>query len=767
MINIKDNVFHLKTTHTSYVFFVNEKGHLEHLHYGALLDVEEDITSLKRRYAFEMGSATSYDEDRGYMTNEILLETSSYGKGDYRLPMVHVEGDLGVTATDFIYQSHEIVEGYTLDKMPSSRKSKTLRIVLKDSIQNLELSLFYSVFEEENVITRHAELKNLSDTVKVIDRLYSINLDMPFEKHSLIKLDGAWIREKHISEHHLTKGIVTLDSKKGVSSSDHNPAFILKNDFGYTGLILIYSGNFEANFEVSPHDLLRVTLGVNSFDFRYRLESNETFVAPEVVLSYTNQSMNQLSNQFHQFINHHLIPKQHLKERPIIINNWEATYFDFNEKKILAIAKKAKSLGMELICLDDGWFGQRDDDTSSLGDWHVHPKKFKNGLGKLVKKIHEMDLKVGLWFEPEMINKDSELYRAHPDYAIEIPNIKPSIGRNQLLLDLNRQEVRDNIYNQVCLILDEYPIDYIKWDHNRNISDHYSKSDTKGAFNHLLTLGIYDLVSRLTSKYPHILFESCSSGGNRSDLGMMAYMPQTWTSDNTDPFERSRIQEGTSLFYPLSNMSNHVAGGVSHQMFRFSPLETRFNIACFGLLGYELDITKMMPFDEKVIKAQIAFYKEYRQVFQYGSFHRIEHRKYTAWAVVNDAQDEAVLLVYQSRMEPNPGIEKVRLDFMSEGDYLIESRKQYFNIRAFGSMVNEALPVNLTVNSNVYNTIANRYLFEANTFTKRVSSTTLKHHGFILPHEFTSTGYNEFVMPLPDHYSQLFTIKKVKEGVTQ
>ena len=445
-----------------------------------------------------------------------------------------------------------------------------------------------------------------------------------------------------------------------------------------------------------------------------------------------------------------------MKERPIIINNWEATYFDFNEKKILAIAKKAKSLGMELICLDDGWFGHRDDDTSSLGDWHVHPKKFKNGLTKLVDKIHDMGLKVGLWFEPEMVNTNSTLYKEHPDYAIVIPGVKPSLGRNQLLLDLTRKEVRDNIFDQICLILDDYPIDYVKWDHNRNISDHFSKEDSKGAFNHMLTLGVYDLVSRLTTKYPHILFESCSSGGNRADLGMMAYMPQTWTSDNTDPFERTRIQEGTSLFYPLSNMSNHVAGGVSHQMFRFSPLETRFNVSCFGLLGYELDITKNMPFDDKVIKEQTAFYKKHRHLFQYGHFHRIPHDKYTVWAVVDDNKEEAIVMVYQSRMEPNPGIKRIRLPFMAEGEYTIESRKQYFNIRAFGSLVNEALPVNLKVNSTLHNAIANRYLFASNVFN------TLKHHGFILPQEFTSTGYNEEVMALPDHYSHLFIIKKNK-----
>jgi alpha-galactosidase len=763
MIEIKDTVFHLKTNQTSYLFFVNEHRHLEHVHYGYLLEGKVDIEALKRRYAFELGSATSYDEtDRGYMLNHLLLETSSYGKGDYRLPMIHAENTDGVRSTDFLYESHEILTNYTVKSMPQSRKNKTLKITLKDHILNLTMNLFYSVFETENVITRHVEVTNTSTLDVTLDRLYSLNLDMDYHHQTLIKLDGAWIREKHIERHSLTKGIVTIDSKKGVSSADHNPAFVLEGNDGYTGLILVYSGNFEANFEVTPHDLLRVTFGINSFDFRYRLSPQKTFIGPEVVLSHHSSDLNQLSQQFHQFINQHLIPVSHQKTRPIVINNWEATYFDFNEKKILAIAKKAKQLGMELLCLDDGWFGHRDDDTSSLGDWHEHPKKLKKGLSHLIKKIKAIGLDVGLWFEPEMISKESELYQNHPDWAVQIPGVSPSIGRHQMMLDLTQKVVRDNIVKQLSDVLESHDISYVKWDHNRNSSDAYSTNDC-GAFNVQMTLGVYDIISRLTSRFPSILFESCASGGNRADLGMMAYMPQTWTSDNTDPFERLRIQAGAGLFYPLSNMSNHVASEVSHQMFRLTPLETRFNVACFGVLGYELDVTKLTPFDEKIIAKQTAFYKEHRALFQFGTFIQIPHDHYTVWAVSNDQRDEAIVLVYQEQMMPNPGFRSIKIPFLCDGAYEITTREQFFNIRAFGSLVNEALPVQLTVNSTVYNTIANRYLFKANSFKKRLSNHVLKHHGLPLPHEFTSTGYNEAVMVLPDHYSYLFIIKKIKE----
>ncbi|MEC9485631.1 MAG: alpha-galactosidase [Candidatus Izemoplasma sp.] len=764
MIKISDKVFHLSTETTSYLFCVNEHNHLEHLYYGEHLDVLDNIDAYLERYAFELGSATSYRADtRGYMLNHVKLEASTYGKGDYRLPMLHIEGKDGIRTTDFTYKSHHIITNYTVKNMPLSRKEETLKVILYDDILDLELALYYSVFTRENIITRHAEIRNCSSDDVVLDRASSINLDLLYNKQVLTKLDGAWIREKHKNTYQLTKGTLVIDSKKGVSSADHNPAFMLQDDVGITGMILMYSGNFEATFEVTPHDLLRVTLGINHFDFRYTLSKDSTFITPEVILSYSVKDETHLANQFHQFINAYVIPKQHQKARPIIINNWEATYFDFNEKKLIAIAKKAKKLGMELLCLDDGWFGHRDDDTSSLGDWQTHPKKLKKGLGKLITKINAIGLEFGLWIEPEMISINSELYIAHPEWAIQLPDTVPSIGRNQLVLDLAQQAVQDFIIETVSELLKTYNITYIKWDHNRNLTDSYTPGDNPYAHHYLYTMGLYRIIETLTTRHQDVLFESCASGGNRADLGMMYYMPQTWTSDNTDPDERLLIQEGASLFYPLSNMSNHVASEVSHQMFRKTPLETRFNVAAFGVLGYELDVTKLTPFDEKVIAKQILFYKTYRTLFQYGYFQIIPHPKYHVWAVYNDTFDQAIVMVYQHHMTPNPRIERIKIPLLTKGSYTVETREQFFNIRAFGSLVNEALPISLKVHSWLYNTIANRYLFKANTFNVTRQSTTLKHHGLILPHEFTSTGYNDQVMPLPDYNSQLFILKKIKE----
>ena len=775
MINFYDDkCFYLNTKSTTYVMQVNEQGHLEHIYYGGAIDKVKNIDDIKLTYEFELGSSTSYSKDsKGYQLNHKLWEVSTYGKGDYREPTLHVELPDGSRTLDLKYASHEILESKSIAGLPEVKKSETLAITLRDDIAKISLIMNYSVFDKEDVIVRSMELMNENENEIVLDKILSFNLDLLNRDYILSKLDGAWIRERHIDDVILSCGTFRMDSKKGVSSSDHNPFMILKQestkeDTGNAyGFGLVYSGNFEANAEVSPHGLLRLNMGINAFDFRWNVAAGESFQTPEVVLSFSSQGLTQLSDNFHRLINNFLIPERHQqKDRPILINNWEATYFDFNESKILNIAKKAKSLGMELFCLDDGWFGKRNDDFSSLGDWYYNKKKLPHGVKGLCEKINKMGLDFGIWVEPEMVNEDSDLYREHPDWVVRILGREPALGRNQLILDLSNPAVRDFLKSTLEELFSSANISYVKWDMNRNFSDVFSQYlnvKDQGKFNHLYVLGLYDILGYLKEKFPHILFESCSSGGNRFDMGMLYYMPQTWTSDNTDAFERLLIQEGTSLCYPLSSISNHVSGDRSHQNFRHTPLETRFNVAVFGVLGYELDLTTLTKFDEVAIKNQIAFYKEYRHLFQYGSFVRLRSvydSNYSIWMVINEAKDEAILGFFQKQALANPGFETIAVKDLKEAHYIIRSRTQYTNIRIFGSLVNEALPIKLKVNHLLHNLVANHYMFELDKFEKELSANQLEHSGLPLHHEFTGTGYNDKVMLMPDYGSRLFIIKE-------
>lgn len=770
----KDKTFYLETNQTSYIFRINEYNHVEHIYYGSKISPLENIDQLISKYQFELGSATSYKKEaKGYMLNHTLLEISTFGKGDYREPTLHIELPNGSRTLDFTYQSHQIINKPKVNNMPQTKKQETLEIKL--SSHHIDVYLYYTVYQEDCIV-RNIEIVNHNKEEITIDKALSCNLDMQNNDYVLSKLDGAWIRERHVTDTFLTKGTVHFDSKKGVSSSDHNPFFMIKQkdtkeDYGKAyGFALIYSGNFEANVEVSPHDLLRMNIGINSFDFRYGLKQEERFITPEVILTFSDKGLNQLSNNFHNLINHYLIQENdQSKERPILVNNWEATYFDFNKKKLLAIAKKASKLGIELFCLDDGWFGRRNDDFSSLGDWQVNKKKIPGGIEKLSKKINKLGLDFGIWVEPEMVNKDSVLYQKHPDWAIEIPKEHPSLGRNQLILDLTNKDVVEYLKQDLTRLFKQGNIKYVKWDMNRNFSDVFSqhlKKTDQGKFNHLYVLGLYELLDHLKQTFPDILFESCSSGGNRFDLGMLYYMPQTWTSDNTDAYERLLIQEGTSYCYPLSSISNHVSGHISHQTLRFTPLESRFNVSSFGVLGYELDLSKLTRFDEKVIKKQIEYYKKHRSLFQFGSFQRISsvrNSNESIWLLQNKEKDEGMLLYMQDKARPNPPLKKIPLKGFKEGMYIIQSREQYMNVRRVGTLLNHILPVKLKMNGLLHTIIANNYLYKEDTLYKEMTSDQLEHFELSLHSSFTGTGANEKVMLLPDYGSKLFNIKRRNE----
>ncbi|MBN2876054.1 MAG: alpha-galactosidase, partial [Bacilli bacterium] len=524
-------------------------------------------------------------------------------------------------------------------------------------------------------------------------------------------------------------------------------------------------------FEKSPYDLLRVQMGINSFDFFWDLASKQEFLTPEVILSYSDKGLNKLSQHYHELIQQHIIkPDWSDTERPVLYNNWEATMFDFKQSTLLKLAKKAKKLGIELFVLDDGWFGERNDDTKGLGDWIVNKKKIPLGISGLAKRINAIGLDFGIWVEPEMTNPDSNLYRNHPDWVISHPSITPSLGRNQLILDLAKQDVRHYIIQSISNLIDSANIKYIKWDMNRNFSDLYSGSlskESQGKLMHLYQLGLYEILHTLTTKYPHVLFESCASGGNRFDMAMLQYMPQIWTSDNTDGYSRQKIQYGTSYCYPQSVMGAHVSDSPSAQAVRKTPLETRFNISAFGLLGYEFDITTLTPFQTKVIRKQIDFYKQHRHLFQFGTLYRLRNpfeSNHMDLMVVSKDKREAILSTFQTLQEPNGGFETINTYMLDKNRiYHIQNRTQYFNLDNFGYLIKHALPIHLNHNGILFHLLKNRYLFETESEDQTTSGDILVNKGFVPKQNFIGSGINETVRLMGDFGSRMYYFKALEE----
>ncbi len=764
----KKRLFILNTENTTYVVGIAKYEHLLHLYHGERLERIGEQEDFLQSPPLSLGSTTNYEDDPAFSLNHVPLEAPTYGKGDYREPMLHIEDEDGYRSMDFIYERHEIVEDLVFETLPQAPKDKTLRIVLKEKTNGLRLHLHYTPFFAEDVLVRNAVVVNDTDETFILDRALSANVDFLTAEYDLLTLDGAWIRERHIHRHPLRYGVHKIDSKKGVSSSDHNPFFALLEkdagqDFGGVhGFNLIYSGNFEANIEVNPHDMLRVNLGINGFDFKWWLAPQERFVTPEAVLTYSRGGLNGMRQNMHRFIERHVVKDD--RERPVKLNNWEATYFDFNEKKILAIAKAAKKLGIECFCLDDGWFGRRDDDTTSLGEWVEHPKKLPGGLPRLSHKIKRLGLQFGLWVEPEMVNPKSDLYRRHPDWVIRHPDIAPSLGRNQLMLDLSKDVVVDHLSKTLIDLFERADVDYVKWDMNRNVSDLYSQGrprSEQGKLAHAYVLGLYTVLERVKRALPDVLFESCASGGNRFDLGMLHYMPQTWSSDNTDAHARLAIQQGTSLPYPLSSTANHVSDDVSHQVLRHTPLESRFNVACFGVLGYELDIRKRPRFDRCVMKEQIAFYKANRALFQRGTFYDLSEEEDRRFLVVDDAKRRAALGLFQGLNPPNPGHQTIRLSGLDpDKTYRIRNRRQYENIKRFGRLTQHAMPIRLKPHGALFNWLSNRFRFEVERFETVQSGAELMRRGLVLPARFCGTGYDASMRVLPDFSSRLYVIEE-------
>lgn len=665
--------FHLFNQHLSYVLCVLPNGHIGNLYFGKRVNPKESYT-----YLLEMGSRplTSYvfEDDMTFSLQHTRQEYACYGTGDFAQPAFMIKQQDGSCLSHFTFDSFRIFSGKeSLNGLPATYveaedEATSLEITLLDRVTETRLYLLYTIYEERSVVTRSARFEQEGNQSIVLTRALSMNLDLPDMDYEWLHLDGAWSRERHVETSRLHQGVQSVYSLKGASSAEHNPFIALKRPGAdehqgeVLGFSLVYSGNFLAQVDVSPYHQTRVNMGIHPERFEWTLEKGDSFQTPEVVMVYSDAGLNQMSQTYHSLYQKRLARGMWRdKERPILLNNWEAMTFDFDEERILTLASKAADVGVELFVMDDGWFGKRNHDRAGLGDWTVNREKLPHGLTGIIEKVHAMGMRFGLWIEPEMVNKDSDLYRKHPDWIFHHPRRSQSHGRHQFILDFSREEVYQNIYQQLRRLLSEQDIDYIKWDMNRYMTEVFSltqASQHQGEIFHRYILNVYRLYEQLTTEFPHILFESCSSGGARFDPGMLHYAPQTWTSDDTDAFERIAIQYGTSMVYPLSAMGSHISEVPNQQVHRITPLSTRANVAYFGAFGYELDLSELTEKELEEVKEQIAFYKEARASFQYGTFSRLLspfEGNYTAWQVVSPDQKEVFVGVYRGLLRVNEG----------------------------------------------------------------------------------------------------------------
>ena len=674
--------FHLYNNEVSYIMRIMENGQLENLYYGKKIHDKEDFAYFHDE-AMRSQMSVCIPEPGLLSMQYTRQEYPSYGTGDYRSPAVTIAQENGSRIIDFKYAGHEIYSGKKeILPLPATyveekEEAETLEVTLHDNVMDTDLILSYTIYEAYPVITRNTKFVHKGEEKIVLERAMSVSVEFLDMDYEMVQLSGGWSRERYVKNRKLEMGIQSIQSLNGTCcGAEHNPFLALKRPHTTEsqgevyGFSLVYSGNYLGQVEVSTFDMTRVMMGINPEDFSWELESGESFQTPEVVMVYSDKGLNKMSQTYHRLYRKRLMHGEWRdKARPILLNNWEATYFDFNEEKILTIAKKAKEAGVELFVLDDGWFGARNDDYRGLGDWYVNLEKLPDGISGLSKKVEELGLKFGLWVELEMVNKDSDLYRAHPDWIISAPNRFESHARHQNVLDFSRKEVVDYIYEMIAKVIRESSISYIKWDMNRYMSEPYSKGSApceQGKVMHKYILGVYDLYTRLTTEFPHILFESCASGGARFDPAMLYFAPQTWCSDDTDASERTKIQYGTSYVYPIVSMGSHVSAVPNHQMHRITPIETRANVAYFGTFGYELDLNLLSDVEIETVKKQIAFMKENRELIQMdGDFYRLLspfEGNETAWMVVSSDKTQAVAAFYQRLNKVNASWLRLKLD---------------------------------------------------------------------------------------------------------
>lgn len=679
--NETTRIFTLTTAHTTYQMQADAQGYLLHLYYGARTAGEMDYLLNYGDRGFS-GNPNSAGSDRTYSLDALPQEYPSLGTGDFRNYALNIENADGSQCCNPVYITHEIAAGkYTLKGLPFVRaeenEAETLKIILEDPVTKVELHLLYGVLEKEDIITRSVIIKNAGKAPVTVKKAQSACLDFLHGDYDLIKFYGRHAMERNMERMPVSHESTRIGSRRGTSSHQYNPGVILagKNtneDSGSCyGMLFVYSGNFLVEAEKDQYDQTRIQMGLTDELFAYPLEAGAEFIAPEVILSYTNKGLSRLSQQYHHCIMNHICQGKYVHaNRPVLINSWEAAYFDFTGDTIVELAKEAKALGIDMVVMDDGWFGKRNDDNSSLGDWYVNEEKLGGTLTKLIERVNAEGVKFGIWIEPEMVSEDSDLYREHPDWAITIPGRKPVRSRNQLVLDFSRKEVRDEIFKRICAVLDQGNVEYIKWDMNRSLADIYAPNVTYD-----YVLGVYDFLEKLTNRYPDILIEGCSGGGGRFDAGMLYYTPQIWCSDNTDAINRTRIQYGTSFFYPVAAMGSHVSAVPNHQTGRVTSMHTRGVAAMSGTFGYELNPALLNAKEKAEIRAQLAQYREYQELIREGDYYRLSNPfqdNFAAWMVVSDDRSKALVSVIRLTAEANPPAAYVTLKGMEEDAFYRE-----------------------------------------------------------------------------------------------
>lgn len=679
--NETTRIFTLTTAHTTYQMQADAQGYLLHLYYGARTAGEMDYLLNYGDRGFS-GNPNSAGSDRTYSLDALPQEYPSLGTGDFRNYALNIENADGSQCCNPVYITHEIAAGkYTLKGLPFVRaeenEAETLKIILEDPVTKVELHLLYGVLEKEDIITRSVIIKNAGKAPVTVKKAQSACLDFLHGDYDLIKFYGRHAMERNMERMPVSHESTRIGSRRGTSSHQYNPGVILagKNtneDSGSCyGMLFVYSGNFLVEAEKDQYDQTRIQMGLTDELFAYPLEAGAEFIAPEVILSYTNKGLSRLSQQYHHCIMNHICQGKYVHaNRPVLINSWEAAYFDFTGDTIVELAKEAKALGIDMVVMDDGWFGKRNDDNSSLGDWYVNEEKLGGTLTKLIERVNAEGVKFGIWIEPEMVSEDSDLYREHPEWAITIPGRKPVRSRNQLVLDFSRKEVRDEIFKRICAVLDQGNVEYIKWDMNRSLADIYAPNVTYD-----YVLGVYDFLEKLTNRYPDILIEGCSGGGGRFDAGMLYYTPQIWCSDNTDAINRTRIQYGTSFFYPVAAMGSHVSAVPNHQTGRVTSMHTRGVAAMSGTFGYELNPALLNAKEKAEIRAQLAQYREYQELIREGDYYRLSNPfqdNFAAWMVVSDDSSKALVSVIRLTAEANLPAAYVTLKGMEEDAFYRE-----------------------------------------------------------------------------------------------
>ncbi len=670
IVDEKTGLFQLITDNTEYQMKPDQYGVLRHLWYGEKPGCDMEYLQSYPDVGFS-GNIYDAGDDRTYSLDTLPLEYACEGVGDYRIRGISAVHQDGSCALDLRYKGYRIIKGkYAIKGLPAvyadENEAETLEIILKDKYSDIEVTLRYGILLKLDIITRCVSVANNGTQSVILTKTASLCLDIPHGKWDWVHFHGRHTMERVAERSKLIHGIQESSSKRGTSSHHQNPSVLLcSSDCTETsgsciGAMLAYSGSFKTQIELDQQEQVRLVMGINPDLFRWELKPSEVFDTPEVIMSYSANGMEKLSHNFHKVIREHVCRgKYKLSERPVLINNWEATYFDFNEEKILKIAEQAASLGVDMLVLDDGWFGKRDNDCSGLGDWFVNEEKLNGGLGKLAEKIKSLGMKFGLWFEPEMVSEDSDLYRSHPDWAIKIPSRNPVRSRYQLVLDMTNPDVRDYLFGAISDILKSADISYIKWDMNRSICDWYTpclSAENQGEMPHRYVLGLYELLERLTTAFPDVLFEGCSGGGGRFDAGMLYYCPQIWCSDDTDAFERTKIQYGTSFFYPVSAVGSHVSAVPNHQTGRITSLEARAVTAMSGSFGYELDLNTLSDDEKQEVKEQIVRFKKDGPLIHNGLYYRLSdslNDKYALWGFVSEDKKEVLVHGVIFRTEPN------------------------------------------------------------------------------------------------------------------